>query len=124
MGGGDLGPLGVRARFRVVPDVPCVSFCGVPAFLNSTAASLASYRYPPPPPTHLSSARLLLATPGWAQILCARCKPALLCHQDYRLRGGRLMTDNPAPRLMVPRQRRGGICVPVLGGRVQGLQGR
>lgn len=35
----------------------------------------------------------LFPTPGWAQILSALCKPAPLCHQDYRLCCSRLMTD-------------------------------
>ena len=41
-----------------------------------------------------SSPAPLFPTPGWAQILSALCKPALLCHQDYRLCCSRLMTDN------------------------------
>lgn len=41
-----------------------------------------------------SSPAPLFPTPGWAQILSALCKPAPLCHQDYRLCCSRLMTDN------------------------------
>lgn len=40
-----------------------------------------------------SSLAPLFPTLGWAHILSALCKPAPLCHQDYRLCCSKLMTD-------------------------------
>lgn len=84
------------------PGVPFVSFCRVLAFRIVLQHCWQASCSPPPGIQRRSSASPLFATPGWAHILCACCKPALLCHQDYRLRRGRLMTDNLAPRSAAP----------------------